>query len=225
LGSLAKNMESVRQRIGRAASRAGVDPAGITLVAVSKGRPLQAIKEAYESGQVAFGENRAQEFEDKIDQLGLNLQWHFIGHLQRNKVNMVVGRAALIHSVDSSRLLEAVASRAEELEIKQDILLQVNVSGEESKYGMSMEDAPSMLESALSLPGVRVRGLMTIAPMVAAEETRSCFRNLRELRDVLESEHPSHALDVLSMGMTQDFEVAVEEGANMVRIGTAIFAA
>jgi hypothetical protein len=138
---------------------------------------------------------------------------------------MVIGKAALVHSVDSRRLLEAVASRAEELEIVQDILLQVNVSGEESKYGMEEESMEGMLEAALALPAVRVRGLMTIAPLEAEEKTRPCFRRLRELRDVLARDFSPLDLGILSMGMTQDFEVALEEGANMVRIGTAIFAA
>lgn len=225
MGNVARNLESVRERIEHAASRTGRDPREVTLVAVSKGRSLEMIHEAAQAGQRVFGENRAQELRDKIDRLAVDLEWHFIGHLQRNKVNMVIGKAALVHSVDSRRLLEAVASRAEELEIVQDILLQVNVSGEESKYGMEEESMEGMLEAALALPAVRVRGLMTIAPLEAEEKTRPCFRRLRELRDVLARDFSPLDLGILSMGMTQDFEVALEEGANMVRIGTAIFAA
>ncbi len=225
MGNVARNLESVRERIGHAATRAGRDSREVTLVAVSKGRPLEMIQEAAQAGQRVFGENRAQELRDKIDRLAVDLEWHFIGHLQRNKVNMVIGKAALVHSVDSRRLLEAVASRAEELEIVQDILLQVNVSGEESKYGMEEEGMEGMLEAALALPAVRVRGLMTIAPLEAEEKTRPCFRRLRELRDALARDFSPLDLGILSMGMTQDFEVALEEGANMVRIGTAIFAA
>jgi len=225
LGNVARNLESVRERIGHAATRAGRDSREVTLVAVSKGRPLEMIHEAAQAGQRVFGENRAQELRDKIDRLAVDLEWHFIGHLQRNKVNMVIGKAALVHSVDSRRLLEAVAFRAEELEIVQDILLQVNVSGEESKYGMEEEGMEGMLEAALALPAVRVRGLMTIAPLEAEEKTRPCFRRLRELRDALARDFSPLDLGILSMGMTQDFEVALEEGANMVRIGTAIFAA
>lgn len=225
MGNVARNLESVRERIGHAATRAGRDSREVTLVAVSKGRPLEMIQEAAQAGQRVFGENRAQELRDKIDRLAVDLEWHFIGHLQRNKVNMVIGKVALVHSVDSRRLLEAVASRAEELEIVQDILLQVNVSGEESKYGMEEEGMEGMLEAALALPAVRVRGLMTIAPLEAEEKTRPCFRRLRELRDALARDFSPLDLGILSMGMTQDFEVALEEGANMVRIGTAIFAA
>jgi pyridoxal phosphate enzyme (YggS family) len=225
LVNVAENLEAVRERIRCASARAGMEARDITLVAVSKGRSLEAIREAALAGQNVFGENRAQELKDKIASLEPGLEWHFIGHLQRNKVNMVVGRTALIHSVDSQRLLEAVAFRAKDLGMVQDILLQVNVSGEESKYGMEEKDSAAILESAMGLPAVRVRGLMTIAPLGKAEETRACFGRLRELRDRLARDFSPRNLEVLSMGMTQDFEVALEEGANMVRIGTAIFAA
>ena len=225
MGDVAANLEAVCERIRLAADRTGTDVGDVTLVAVSKGRSLEAIREAAAAGQRVFGENRAQEFKSKVDSIELDLEWHFIGHLQRNKVNMVVGKTALIHSVDSRRLMEAVASRAEYLGIVQDILLQVNVSGEKSKYGMSSGDAAAILESAVGLPAVRVRGLMTIAPLGRAEEARPCFRRLRELRERLARDFSPRNLEILSMGMTQDFEVALEEGANMLRIGTAIFAA
>lgn len=223
--SIAGNLERVRERIMSAAARAGRDGKDVTLVAVSKGRPDEAVREAAAAGQVVFGENRAQELRDRRARLELDLEWHFIGHLQRNKVNMVVGKTALIHSVDGRRILEAVSSRAAELDIIQDVLLQVNVSGEESKFGMAEEEAAAVLETALGLDSVRVRGLMTIAPLGAAPEARNCFRRLRELRERLERDVLPRGLDVLSMGMTQDLEVALEEGANMVRVGTAIFAA
>ncbi|MBN2026253.1 MAG: YggS family pyridoxal phosphate-dependent enzyme [Actinobacteria bacterium] len=225
MGNIAGNLESVWQRIGEAAGSCGRDIGDVKLVAVSKGRSPEAILEAVRAGQYVFGENRAQEFRAKMERLEADLEWHFIGHLQRNKVNMVVGKVALIHSVDSRRLLESVAARAGELEVVQDILLQVNVSGEESKYGMQESEVERTLAAALDLPGVRVRGLMTIAPLGSPEEARTCFRRLRELEDKLVRDHPVQDLDILSMGMTQDFEVALEEGANMVRIGTAIFAA
>jgi len=224
LGNIAGNLESVWKRIGKAAASSGRDAEDVKLVAVSKGRSPEAILEAARSGQQVFGENRAQEFRDKIERLEADLEWHFIGHLQRNKVNMVVGKVALIHSVDSRRLLEAVAARAGELEIAQDILLQVNVSGEESKYGMEEGEVRRMLAAALDLPAVRVRGLMTIAPLGSPQEARPCFRRLRELKEELAQDYPAQEIDILSMGMTQDFEIALEEGANMVRIGTAIFA-
>jgi pyridoxal phosphate enzyme (YggS family) len=226
LEGIACNLEKVWERITRAADEAGRDSREISLVAVSKGRSINAIQEAVRAGQRAFGENRAQELRDKRELLDAELEWHFIGHLQRNKVNMVVGKATLIHSVDSGRLLEAVAARAGGLGITQDILLQVNVSGEESKYGMEIEEAARVLNAALGEPGVTVRGLMTIAPFAEdAESARPFFRRLRQLKEELEADFSQADLGVLSMGMTQDFEVAVEEGANMVRIGTAIFAA
>lgn len=225
MGDVAHNLEVARERIASAAMRVGRDARDIKLIAVSKGRPVELIREAARAGQKVFGENRAQEFRDKLGQVGIELEWHFIGHLQRNKVNMVVGKTALIHSVDSRRLLEAVASQAADLEITQDILLQVNVSGEESKYGMEEEESFAMLEAALGLQAITVRGLMAIAPLATDQEKlRPYFRRLRELGDELSRSYTRADLKVLSMGMTQDFEVAVEEGANMVRIGTAIFA-
>lgn len=224
MGSIAENLDAIWQRIGKAAASGGRDREEIELVAVSKGRPPETVLEAVRAGQRVFGENRAQELREKTDRLEADLEWHFIGHLQRNKVNMVVGKVALIHSVDSRRLLEAVAARAGELEIVQDILLQVNVSGEESKYGMEEGEVERMFLAAQEMPAVRVRGLMTIAPLGSPQEARPCFRRLREIKEGIAREHPEQDIDILSMGMTQDFEVALEEGANMVRIGTAIFA-
>jgi pyridoxal phosphate enzyme (YggS family) len=225
LGSIAANLDRVRQRIADVAVRVGRDPAEIKVIAVSKGRPLKRILEAARAGQAAFGENRAQELRDKLEQAEKDLEWHFIGHLQRNKVNMVVGKVAMIHSVDSRQLAVAIDFRANALGITQDILLQMNVSREESKYGAREEEAAQLLETALSLPGLKVRGLMTIAPLLDdKEEARNYFVRLRELRDVLTKSYQLADLRFMSMGMTQDFEVAVEEGANMVRIGTAIFA-
>ena len=225
LDEVARNLEVVRKRIADAAARVGREAREIVLIAVSKGRPVEKIEEAVQAGQRVFGENRAQELRDKLERLDMEMEWHFIGHLQRNKVNMVVGKAVLIHSVDSRRLLEAIATRAAGMGITQEILLQLNVSGEESKYGMEEEEAPAILEAALQLEAVEVRGLMTMAPLTIDEEdARPYFSRLRELRDELSRSFSRADLGTLSMGMTQDFEVAVEEGANMVRIGTAIFA-
>ncbi|MDI6829918.1 MAG: YggS family pyridoxal phosphate-dependent enzyme [Actinomycetota bacterium] len=220
-----ENLASVRERIAAAAERSGRDPGAIVLVAVSKNVPDDLVMEAAEAGQRVFGENRAQELTGRLERLGAGLEWHFIGHLQRNKVNMVVGRVALIHSVDSERLLEAIHERARGIDVVQDVLLQVNVTGEASKFGLAEEEVAGLLEKARSLPNVRVRGLMTMAAFAEdPEEARPCFRRLRELRERLEGEGGGAGLEILSMGMTQDFEVAVEEGANMLRVGTAIFA-
>lgn len=225
MGTVAYNLERVRERIARAAAAAGRNPGEVKLIAVSKGRSVGLIMEAARAGQTVFGENRAQELRDKLELVDRELEWHFIGHLQRNKVNMVVGKAVLIHSLDSERLAEAVDGRARDLGISQEVLLQVNVSREESKHGMEETEVSGLLDKTLTLPGLKVRGLMTIAPLLDdREEARPYFRGLRELRDGLAEKYPLADLGVLSMGMTQDFEVAVEEGANMVRIGTAIFA-
>jgi len=224
LGQMKENLEQVRERIAAAARRAGRDPARVKLIAVSKGRSPDQIVELIRAGQTRFGENRAQELRDKLRLIDEELEWHFIGHLQRNKVNMVVGKVALIHSMDSERLAKSIDGRATVLGIRQEVLIQVNVAREESKYGVEEKDAARLLETALSLPGLRVRGLMTMAPLVEDKEAaRPYFSRLRELRDELGSVYPEADLDLLSMGMTQDFEVAVEEGANLVRIGTAIF--
>lgn len=224
MASIADNLENVRKRIMESAARAARDPGEIKLIAVSKGRPVDLILEAAEAGQLCFGENRAQEFRDKLKVIEKDLEWHFIGHLQRNKVNMVVGNVVLIHSVDSQRLMEAIELRARELGMVQDVLLQINVSGEESKHGVNEGDATRLLEVALGMDWIRVRGLMTIAPLEdAGEKARRHFMRLRELRGMLAEEYKQADLGILSMGMSQDFEVAVEEGANMVRVGTAIF--
>jgi len=226
LGDMQKNLEEVKERIAAAAKRAGRDPADIKLVAVSKGRDLGRIMELARVGQSVFGENRAQELRDKLQGIEGELEWHFIGHLQRNKVNMVVGEVALIHSMDSERLAQAIEHRALALGIRQEVLIQVNVSREESKYGVDEKGAVRLLQTALSLPGLKVRGLMTMAPFMEDKEgARPYFVRLRELRDELNAADSEAGLDLLSMGMTQDFEVAVEEGANIVRIGTAIFSA
>lgn len=222
---IAENLQVVRERIAAAATRAGRDRGSVKLVAVSKGRSPEVIREAMLAGQRVFGENRAQELRDKALLLGEDVEWHFIGHLQRNKVNMVVGKVALIHSLDSWKLAAAISSRALALGTVQDVLLQVNVTGEESKFGAEKSEVVVLLGEILTLPGLRVRGLMTMAPAWAeGEKSRPFFRELRELRDTLRERYPHADLSILSMGMTQDFEVAVEEGADIVRVGTAIFA-
>lgn len=219
-----ENLERVRERIIRAAERAGRDPAEVRLIVVSKGRSVEEIGEVLATGHLVLGENRAQELREKIPRLPDDVEWHFIGHLQTNKVNMVVGKVKLIHSVDSLRLAEAISMRACRLGMVQDVLLQVNVSGEESKFGIPPEEAGELMEELLRLPGLRVRGLMTMAPAWAAGEfARPYFLSLRELRDDLGRSFPVAELEHLSMGMTQDFEVAVEEGADLVRVGTAVF--
>jgi len=222
--SIGDNLRRVKERIARAAWRAGRDPAEIQLVVVSKGRTVREIEEVLAAGHRVLGENRAQELREKMTALPEDVEWHFVGHLQTNKVNMVVGKVRLIHSLDSLRLAEAVSSRACRMGTVQEVLLEVNVSGEASKFGVAPGEAGELLEKMLELPGLRVRGLMTMAPAWAAgEEARPFFRRLRELRDEMRRAFPEAGLDSLSMGMTQDYEVAVEEGADLVRVGTAVF--
>lgn len=214
---IARNLHDVERRIAQAAQRAGRAPAEITIVAVTKGLTAQAIEAALEAGIRHIGENRVQEAREKIARLS-NLQpcptWHMVGHLQTNKVKTAVEIFDIIHSIDSLRLAEALSGRARNTV---PVLLQVNISGEEPKSGFSEAELPKAAEDVARLPMLKVKGLMTIAPLVSdPEEVRPIFRRLRELRDYLGLEH-------LSMGMSDDFEVAVGEGATMVRIGRAIF--
>jgi pyridoxal phosphate enzyme (YggS family) len=214
---IARNLHDVERRIAQAAQRAGRSPAEITIVAVTKGLTAQAIEAALEAGIRHIGENRVQEAREKIARLS-NLQpcptWHMVGHLQTNKVKTAVEIFDIIHSIDSLRLAEALSGRARNTV---PVLLQVNVSGEEPKSGFSEAELPKAEEEVARLPRLEVKGLMTIAPLVSdPEEVRPIFQRLRELRDSLGLEH-------LSMGMSDDFEVAVGEGATIVRIGRAIF--
>ncbi|MHB8781119.1 MAG: YggS family pyridoxal phosphate-dependent enzyme [Candidatus Geothermincolia bacterium] len=221
--SLAHRLRAVEERIAAAAARAKRDVSDVRLIAVSKNQTVERMREAMECGITSFGENRAREFADKYEELGAGLQWHFIGHLQTNKVQLVVGRAGLIHGVDSWRLARLLSDRAISVGIIQDILLQVNVSGEESKSGFGPDELASGIGMIAGMRGLRLKGLMTIAPLAAAgEAARPFFSSLRRLRDGMEKELGME-LDSLSMGMTGDYEVAIEEGATLVRIGTGIF--
>jgi len=223
--SLAANIAEVRSHIARAAERAGRNPDEVTLIAVSKTRPVELVKLAYSLGVVHFGENRVQEALPKIAAFRpRDLRWHMIGHLQSNKAGKVVGNFDCVHSVDSLHLARTLDRHARELEIRLPILLQVNIAGEESKEGMDVAEAPSLARQIAALPHLEVQGLMTIAPLVTnAEEVRPVFRALRALRDRLRDALPQYSWHHLSMGMTDDYTVAIEEGATIVRIGRAIF--
>jgi len=213
----------VLRRMGAAAMRAGRDPADVRLVVVTKNRAAEEIREVLAAGRYALGENRVQEALDKIPALPPDTEWHLIGHLQTNKVAQAIRQFALIHSVDSARLAEAIQRAADREDRFVDVLLEVNVSGEATKYGLRAEEVEPLLATiARTHDRLRVRGLMTMAALEAQPEaTRPVFRGLRLLRDRLAA--AGHKLPELSMGMTNDFEVAVEEGATMVRVGTAIF--
>jgi len=211
------NVREVQRRIARACERSHRSPGEITLVVVTKEVGISAIRAAFDCGLRDFGENRVQEAEDKIGQLSdlkPDVTWHMVGHLQSNKAKTAVELFDVIHSVDSVKLAEILSRRAEKT---LPVLLQVNVSGEATKSGFAVNEIAVVVEEIRQLPNLRLVGLMTIAPLAAeTEEVRPVFRKLRELRDSLRLEH-------LSMGMTDDFEVAIEEGATMLRIGRAIF--
>lgn len=226
--AIASRLAEVRERIARAADAAGRDPAAIRLVAVSKLHPAAAVAAACRAGVTDVGENYAQEMAAKIDALAgdpacASLAWHFIGRLQRNKARVVVGRAALIHAVDSIELAREIARRAAAGAV-QPILVAVSAAGEAQKTGVDAGALPELLAALGELPAVECRGLMTMPPLPErAEDSRPYFRALRELRDRLATD--ARPLPVLSMGTTADLEVAVEEGATLVRIGTALFGA
>mgnify|MGYP006288981389 CR=1 FL=1 len=217
------NLAHTRERIASAAGRAGRNPEDVLLVAVTKTVGVEEARTLFEAGAADLGENRVQEGLRKRETLAdLPIHWHMIGRLQTNKVNKVVKRFLWIHSVDRLKLAEAISRSAVAAECEMNVLLQVNTSGESSKAGFAPEGLGEALPRLSELPGLRVCGLMTMAPLLDdPERTRPCFRRLRELRDEHAPRYPE--LIHLSMGMTQDFEIAIEEGATMVRIGTALF--
>ncbi len=223
--SIAEQLRSVRERIRQAALRAGRNPEEVTLIAVSKTKPAEMIQEAYGCGQRVFGENRVQELTEKLTALPQDISWQLIGHLQTNKVRQIVGKAALIHSVDSIRLAEELQRESEKKGVVTELLLEVNIAGEESKFGLRPEDLESAAVRITQMPSLKLRGLMTVAPFTAIpEENRKYFRQIRQLAvDIKDKNIDNVTMDILSMGMTGDFEVAVEEGATMVRVGTGIF--
>ncbi len=220
-----ENMEDVKERIRVACGRAGRPQSDVTLIAVSKTKPLELVREAYEAGARDFGENKVQDLLDRIDALPSDIRWHMIGHLQRNKVKYIIGKVAMIHSVDSLRLAEEISRESVKHQVDTDILIEVNVAGEESKFGVSVEEAPRLAEEISRMPAVHVRGLMTIAPFVEnAEENRQYFRKLKQLSVDIERKNIDNVnMTALSMGMTGDYSVAIEEGATCVRVGTGIF--
>lgn len=222
--SVLENLSRVRERIRLAALRAGRPYEEIRLVAVSKNVGVDRIKEALAGGITSFGENRAQELLKKYPQLPPELEWHFIGHLQTNKVRKVVGHISLLHSLDRWSLAEEMHRVASETGKEVQALVQVNVAGEESKHGISPAEAEDFVGEVNTLRGIRLRGLMTMAPECDDPvEIRYVFRQTRELSRLLEERIPGLQMEYLSMGMSGDFEVAVEEGANILRLGTAVF--
>ncbi len=219
------NLEKIRGRIAAACARAGRDPREVRLVAVSKIKPVAMIEEAAAAGQQVFGESYVQELAAKVEQIDTPVEWHFIGGLQSNKVKYLRGKVALIHSVDRLSLAQEIARQWGKLGRIADILIQVNLGGEESKSGTSEQEALTLVRQVAELPQVRIRGLMTLPPFFDdPERVRPYFRRLRHLAEEIDALHlPGVEMRELSMGMSHDFEAAIEEGATLVRVGTAIF--
>lgn len=220
-----EQLEQVRRNVGESCLKASRDPSEVTLIAVSKTKPVSALQEAYDAGVRDFGENKVQELTTKAEVLPQDIRWHMIGHLQRNKVKYIIGKVCMIHSVDSLRLAEEISREAVKKQTEVDILIEVNVAEEESKFGVSPDEAENLVRQIAVLPGIHVRGLMTIAPFVEdAEKNRKYFRQLRQLAVDIGSKNIDNIdMSILSMGMTGDYRVAIEEGAAYVRVGTGIF--
>ncbi|MDD6637615.1 MAG: YggS family pyridoxal phosphate-dependent enzyme [Lachnospiraceae bacterium] len=222
---LMENFQSVEARIQAACDRAGRSRKEVTLIAVSKTKPVEMLQTIYDAGSRDFGENKVQEMCDKIEQLPTDIRWHMIGHLQTNKVKYIVGRVSLIHSVDSLHLAQEIEKQAAKLDVIVPILIEVNIAEEESKFGIHKEETISLVREVATLPHIRIQGLMTIAPYVEnPEDNRAYFRGIKQLSvDIARENIDNVSMDCLSMGMTGDYEVAIEEGATMVRVGTGIF--
>ncbi len=223
---LQENYESVDKKITEACRRAGRNRDAVTLIAVSKTKPLSDIEELLQNTDAEnFGENKVQELVDKYEYISRPVKWHMIGHLQTNKVKYIVDKVCLIHSVDSVNLAKTIEKEAAKHNVVVPVLIEVNVAGEESKFGVSVEETEDLIQQIKDFPHIHIDGLMTIAPFVAnPEENRVHFRRLKELLLDINSKNIDNVhMNVLSMGMTNDYEVAVEEGATMVRVGTGIF--
>lgn len=224
---LKENLKEVEKNILQACEKAGRNREDVTLIAVSKTKPVPMLQEIYEEGIRDFGENKVQELASKYEEMPKDIRWHMIGHLQRNKVRQVIDKACLIHSVDSYRLAEEINIQAKKKNIVVPILVEVNIAEEESKFGIHKEDAIQLVEEIAELENIRIEGLMTIAPYVEdPEENRQYFRNIKQLSvDITRKNIDNVTMNVLSMGMTGDYTVAIEEGATLVRVGTGIFGA
>lgn len=224
---VAENLAQVQKNIEESCGNVNRDPGEVTLIAVSKTKPVEMLREAYDAGARVFGENKVQEIVDKYDHMPSDVKWHMIGHLQRNKVKYIVDKVAMIHSVDSFRLAETIEKEAAKKNVTVPILIEVNVAQEESKYGLKPEEVLPFIEEIADFSHIQIKGLMTIAPYVEnTEENREIFRELKKLSvDIAAKNINNVTMSVLSMGMTGDYMVAVQEGATMVRVGTGIFGA
>lgn len=224
---LKENLENVEEKIQEACRRSGRNREDITLIAVSKTKPIETLQHAYDLGVRVFGENKVQELSEKYDALPDDIHWHMIGHLQRNKIKYIIGKTELIHSVDSLRLAEAIEKEAAKRNLTADVLMEVNIAQEESKFGLLPEEVDEFIEKVQKLPHLQVKGLMTIAPFVEnPEENREVFAQLKKLSvDIATKNAHNITMSILSMGMTNDYQIAIEEGATMIRVGTGIFGA
>ena len=220
-----ERLEKVQNSISEAVKASGRDEKDVTLIAVSKTKPVEMIKEVYDAGIRDFGENKVQEIIDKYPKLPSDIRWHLIGHLQTNKVKYIIDKVCMIHSVDSLKLAQEISRQAIKHNVTADILIEVNVAGEDTKFGVKPEDTLSLCEEISTLANVRIRGLMTVAPFVDdPEENRAVFCTLRQLLVDIDAKNIDNVcMDCLSMGMSNDYTVAIEEGATFVRVGTSIF--
>lgn len=222
---LKENLANAEKNIEQACKNAGRNRNEVTLIAVSKTKPVEMLQKIYDENIRDFGENKVQELCSKMEQLPSDIRWHMIGHLQRNKVKYIVGKVELIHSVDTYRLAEEINIQAKKQNVIVPILVEVNIAHEESKFGISAEDAILLVEEISRLENIRIKGLMTIAPYVEnPEDNRLYFRKIKQLSvDITNKNIDNVSMEILSMGMTGDYMVAIEEGATMVRVGTGIF--
>ncbi|MCR5602984.1 MAG: YggS family pyridoxal phosphate-dependent enzyme [Lachnospiraceae bacterium] len=223
--SIKDNLQSVKNNIAEAIERSGRNPEDVTLIAVSKTKPVSMIQEVYDLGIRDFGENKVQELVDKYDKLPRDIRWHLIGHLQTNKVKYVIDKAYLIHSVDSVKLAREISKEAVKRSLNVNILIEVNVSGEESKFGVSPDRLIETVEEIAALPGIYIKGLMTVAPYVVdSEQNREFFAQIMKFTvDIMQKNIDNVSMDFISMGMSGDYKVAIEEGATYIRVGTSIF--
>ena len=225
MSMVVENLAEVEKHVQEACDRTGRSRDEVTLIAVSKTKPVSMIEELLPGGTRDFGENKVQELCEKYEVLPRDIRWHLIGHLQRNKVKYIVDKAYLIHSVDSLRLAETISEEGVKKGVTVPVLIEVNVAGEESKFGVTPEETEALVREIAKLPAIRVRGLMTIAPYVEnPEDNRVHFSRLKQLSvDIGKKNIDNVSMNVLSMGMTGDYQVAIEEGATMIRVGTGIF--
>lgn len=224
---LAENLNEVKERISKACKRGNRDINEVTLIAVSKTKPLSDIEDMINLGVREFGENRVQELVDKQENVSIPVNWHLIGHLQTNKVKQIVDKVTLIHSVDSIKLAKEIQKEAAKKDITVSVLVEVNIGNEESKFGLPKDKVMDFIEEIATYDHIRVEGLMCIAPFVDnPEDNRICFKNMKQLSlDITSKNIDNINMNVLSMGMTNDYEVAIEEGSTMVRVGTGLFGA